>query len=166
MELINEVPPIKVKGRTAACEGGLFPLLLSYLKILWFCDYTKVEVDLIMDFDITLQTPIQHSVIQLSSFASTYTSLPSASTVAFVMFKIIITKSNNILKFNKNPQSLFLLLFYCIVKFVWCSEPPTSSDILSNKGFDQSLIMFDLTVFPCHALVLTLSCTCAKYVSS
>lgn len=29
MELINEVPPIKVDGRIAACEGGLSPRLIS-----------------------------------------------------------------------------------------------------------------------------------------
>ena len=28
MELINEVPPIKVEGRIVACEGGYFVLLL------------------------------------------------------------------------------------------------------------------------------------------
>jgi hypothetical protein len=32
MELINEVPPIKVEGRIVACEGGvLFSALLSPL---------------------------------------------------------------------------------------------------------------------------------------
>lgn len=35
MELINEVPPIKVEGRIVACEGGLFfrHLLYDYLCI-------------------------------------------------------------------------------------------------------------------------------------
>lgn len=29
MELINEVPPIKVEGRIVACEGGQFLSVLS-----------------------------------------------------------------------------------------------------------------------------------------
>jgi len=34
MELISEVPPIKVDGRIVACEGGLSPLLLSRSRYL------------------------------------------------------------------------------------------------------------------------------------
>lgn len=39
MELINEVPPIKIEGRIVACEGGIAYLL--QLVYIFYCCYTK-----------------------------------------------------------------------------------------------------------------------------
>lgn len=68
-------------------------------------------------------------------------SLRFASTVAFVTSKIIITKAN-----SEREIAGLTPLFIAFSKFVYCfSGAPTSSAIISNKGFDRSrvsLILF------------------------
>lgn len=100
MELINEVPPIKVEGRIAACEGGNLNNILYppfFLQVLVSClgiILLPVRINLAEStlFVLLKQTQLLLD-IQLSIYALICPSQLYASTVVCALFKIITIRA-------------------------------------------------------------------------